>query len=80
MKKIQKQDLIDIIDIKNTELNDKNGVTNMSYVIQICHFINKSSVRNCSSIIFLMGINNNYFLIEFCFEVIVLSEGNTCIA
>ena len=56
MKKIEKQDLIDIIDIKNTELNDKNGVTNMSYVIQICHFINKSSVRNCSSIIFLMGI------------------------
>ena len=35
MKKIEKQDLIDIIDIKNTELNDKNGVTSMSYAI--CH-------------------------------------------
>ena len=29
---------------------------------------------------FLMRINKNYFLIEFCFEIIVLSEGNTCIA
>ena len=27
---------------------------------------------------FLMEINKNYFLIEFCFEIIVFSEGNTC--
>ena len=27
-----------------------------------------------------MGINKNYFLIEFCFDIIVLLEGNTCIA
>ena len=32
MIKIDKQDLIDIIDIKNTGLSDKNGVKNMSYV------------------------------------------------
>ena len=25
-------------------------------------------------------MGKNYFLIEFCFEIIVLSEGNTCIA
>ena len=31
--KIGKQDLIDIIDKKNTGLGDKNGVTNMSYIL-----------------------------------------------
>ena len=31
--KIDKQDLIDIIDIKNTRLIDKSGVTNMSYIL-----------------------------------------------
>ena len=34
MIKIDKQDLIDIIDIKNTGLSEKNGVTNMSYIYQ----------------------------------------------
>ena len=33
MIQIVKQDLIDIIDIKNTGLSDKNGVTNMSYIL-----------------------------------------------
>ena len=33
MIKIDKQDLIDIIGIKNTGLSDKNGVTNMSYIL-----------------------------------------------
>ena len=34
MLKIDKQDLIDITDIKkNTGLSDKNGVTNMSYIL-----------------------------------------------
>ena len=31
--KIDKQHLIDIIDIKDTGLSDKNGVTNMSYIL-----------------------------------------------
>ena len=31
--KIGKPDLIDIIDKKNTGLGDKNGVTNMSYIL-----------------------------------------------
>ena len=31
MIKIDKQDLIGIIDIKNTRLSDKNGIKNMSY-------------------------------------------------
>ena len=31
--KIDKHDLIDIIDIKNTGLSDKIGVTNMSYIL-----------------------------------------------
>ena len=33
MIKIDKQDLIDITDIKNIGLSDKNGVTNMSYIL-----------------------------------------------
>ena len=33
MIKIDKQDLIDIIDIKNTRLSDKNGVTSMPYIL-----------------------------------------------
>ena len=75
MTKIGKQDLIYIIDIKKYRINRQKW----------CHkyaifFINKSSVRKCSSIIFLMGFKKNYFLIEFCFEIIFLSEGNTFIA
>ena len=31
--KTDKQHLIDIIAIKNTGLSDKNGVTNMSYIL-----------------------------------------------
>ena len=31
MIKIDKQDLIGIIDIKNARLSDKNGIKNMSY-------------------------------------------------
>ena len=33
MIKIDKQDLIDIIDIKKSGLSDKNGVPNMSYIL-----------------------------------------------
>ena len=33
MIKIDKQGLIDITDIKNIGLSDKNGVTNMSYIL-----------------------------------------------
>ena len=33
MIKIDKQDLIVIIDIKKSGLSDKNGVTNMSYIL-----------------------------------------------
>ena len=73
MIKIDKQDLIDITDIKKYRIKWQKWCH--KYVI---HFINKSPVRKCSSVIFLMG--KNYFLIEFCFEIIVLSEGNTCIA
>ena len=62
MIKIGKQDLIDIIDIKNTRL---------SHTFYQQKFCKKMEFNN-----FLMGINN-YFLIEFCFEIMVLSEGNT---
>ena len=31
--KFDKQDLSNIVDIKNTRLGDKNGVTNMSYIL-----------------------------------------------
>ena len=33
MIKIGIEDLIDIIDIKNTRLSDKNGVKNMLYIL-----------------------------------------------
>ena len=33
MIKIDKQNLIDIIDIKNIRFSDKNDVTNMSYIL-----------------------------------------------
>ena len=33
MIKIDKKDLIEIIDTKNTRLSNKNGVTNMSYIL-----------------------------------------------
>ena len=33
MIKIDKQDLVDIIGIKITRLSDKNGVTNMPYIL-----------------------------------------------
>ena len=56
----------DLIDIKKTRLS------NTIYQQKFCK---KMQFNN-----FLMGINKNYFLIEFCFEIIVLSEGNTCIA
>ena len=61
MIKIGKQDLTDIIDIKNTRL---------SHTFYQQKFCKKMEFNN-----FLMGIN--YFLIEFCFEIMVLSEGNT---
>ena len=35
MIKIDKQNLIDIIDITNTRFSDKNGVTNISYILSI---------------------------------------------
>ena len=61
-----KIDKQDLIDIKNTRV---------SHTIYQQKFCKKMQFNN-----FLMGINKNYFLIEFCFEIIVLSEGNTCIA
>ena len=33
MIKIDKQNSIDIIDIKNTRFSDKTGVTNISYIL-----------------------------------------------
>ena len=33
MIKIDKKDLIEIIDTKNTRLSNKNGVKNMSYIL-----------------------------------------------
>ena len=38
MIKIDKQDLIDIIGINNTEVRDKYGVTNMSYIFSKQNF------------------------------------------
>ena len=74
MMKIDKQDLIGIIDTKYsaTGISDKNGFTNMSYILS-----KKCSVRKCNSIIiFLIGINK-ICLIEFCFKIMFLPEGNT---
>ena len=31
--KTEKQDLFDILNMKNTGLSDKNGVTNMTYIL-----------------------------------------------
>ena len=59
--KFGKQDLIDIIDIKK--------ITRVSHRIYQQNFCKKIQFNN-----FLMGINKNYFLIEFCFETIFLSE------
>ena len=72
MTKMDMQDLIDIIYIKNTRLNDKNGVTNMSYNFSKQHLCKEMQFNN-----FLIAVK---FKIILCFEVIVLSDGNTCIA
>ena len=55
MIKIGKQDLIDIIDMKNTRV---------SHTIYQQKFCKRMQFSN-----FLMGISKNYFLIEFCFEI-----------
>ena len=65
--KIGKQDLIDIKKIIKEYLSHT--------IYQQKKLCKKKQFNN-----FLMGINKNYFLIEFCFEIIILSEGNTCIA
>ena len=73
MIKIDKQRLIEI---KNTRLSDKNGVTNMSYICQ------QKFYKKCNSIIYLFfGYKFKIFFdCILCFKIIVLSEDNTCIA
>ena len=66
------QGLIDIIDIKTIRLSDKIGVTNMSYILSKQKLCKEMYFNN-----FYVGIRINRIL---CFEIIVLSEGNTCIA
>ena len=66
--KIDKQHLIDIIDIKDTGLSDKNGVTNMSYILWTKVLWENIVQKN----VFLIEF---FFFIEFCFEVIVFLKG-----
>ena len=68
----QKINTQDLIDIKNTRLSGKNGITNILCIL--CH--NESYVKKCNSI-FVIEIRFDRIL---WFEVIVLSEFNYLIA
>ena len=66
------QDLIDIIDIQNKRLSNKNGIIDMPYILSKQKLYKEIHFNN-----FQLGIRINRIL---SFEIIVLSGGNNCIA